>query len=256
MKSYKRLKTKYNMKHLPFPQIEFNEELHTYTDTETGELLTSVTTALKKFTKPFDKAFWLPKSAAKAGVSTYEMDRTWKSEAILGAQVGTQIHFYIEQKFKNKIVKPSFDVPFELRQSAVERYNVLKPHADKYVEDHKYYNVVMQEAILTLGSLAGQVDMLVQDENGDYFLIDYKTNKKLGTFPENMLNELSHIKAHDINKFSLQLSCYQLMLESIGYKIKDRLIIWLNKDNESYVEIPVPFMKDEAEFLINYNYNQ
>ena len=240
---------------LPFKNIVFEESSHTYYDKTTGETFISVTTALKKFTKPFQKSFWLRKKSEDLGISIRELEKQWSDSAITGSTSGSMLHLLIENRFRNKIIEPLFNVPQDCVDDLMLKYNILKPMAEQFVDDHEHLNVVLQEGILQMGGLAGQIDMLTQNEDGTYTIWDFKTNKKLSTYSDKFLNELNHLKAWDENKFALQLSCYQRMLEEIGYVISERKIVWFCVDNDAYELITLPYLKSEAELLINYDYN-
>ena len=85
---------------------------------------------------------------------------------------------------------------------------------------------------------AGTFDMLFtykKDNEWQLALYDWKTNKSL----QNDFNRKYGVKAlspfdnmynESLTYYTLQLSCYSLCLQQLGYKIADRTIVWLKKD--------------------------
>ena len=80
---------------------------------------------------------------------------------------------------------------------------------------------------------AGTGDIILYNKVKNYFLIaDYKTNKDLfKNFKDQKLYyPFSHMLDTPFNKYQLQLSYYQLMLEQVGIPISKRLLLWLHDD--------------------------
>lgn len=85
--------------------------------------------------------------------------------------------------------------------------------------------------------------LLIKIKNGNFDLLiyDFKTNKEL----ENQFNiDKGNMLLPPFNKYvdqsksiyTIQLSCYQLGIEQLGYKVIDRKLIWL-KDDGTYDKI-------------------
>ena len=85
-------------------------------------------------------------------------------------------------------------------------------------------------------SYAGTCDVLCLDTRDNTLIIfDYKTNKKLKDeeYPPDHVYHISprhNIRQDNFGKYSLQLSFYQILLESVGFKVKGRVIVWLEED--------------------------
>lgn len=243
------------MSKILFPEVMFEERSHQYFNRLDGTIYTSCTTIIKRFTPPFPEAIILKKKAEQLGISQIELKTSWRLAADIGKYTGTCCHSFIENLFRNKIIDPTTVVPEEFKQDVSERFNNLRPMLEQFVEDHLHLEITLQEGVLQMGNLAGQIDMLTKNEDGTYTIWDFKSNRKLNSYSTKFLNELSHMKATDLNKFQLQMSLYQRMLEEINYVIKDRKIVHFCLENESYSIIDLPYSKQEAELLINYNYN-
>jgi hypothetical protein len=240
---------------LLFPEITFIEDTHQYYNNEDGSMYTSVTTSIKRMTKPFQKSFWLRKKSQELGISTSVLEAQWAQKMHVGSCVGNICHLYAENLFRNKIIQPFVKIPEACVEEVNIKFEKLKPMVEAFVEDHKYLNIFGQELILKINNLCGMADMITQNDDSSLSIYDFKTNNKLNTYSDKFLGELNHLKAHDVIKFSLQLSVYELALRSLGYEVKERIIVWFCTENETYELINLEYFEKEAIFLSNYDYN-
>lgn len=187
------------------------------------------------------------------------------------------MHFFMgHPELISPIVMPQYEkgylIPYGIKQEGV-----LKFYEDLFVTDKIY--PVMPEAQVYMGltedykdvkPYAGTFDMLftykASDGKWKLLLYDWKTNKEL----ESEFNRMVHgivtnpeDKRHDkwmalygknggmalepftelydeaFSYYIMQLSCYSMCLQQLGYEIADRKIIWL-KDDGTYEKISVP----------------
>lgn len=234
---------------LLFPDILFTESNHSYVNKKTLQRYTSVTTEIKNWQKPFPKEFWLLKKSKELGINKFELEKEWSDKGIIGSTAGSMLHLYIENKMKNKIIEPLFQVPEDCIEEILKKYNKLKPQADNFINEFDY-EVLYQEAILNYGDLSGQCDLLVDDKNGGMMILDFKTDKVLKESKTKWLGELKHLYANTLTKHSVQVSIYQRMLEEIGIKVSKRIIVWFCENNDNYQLIEVPYLKQEAETIL------
>ena len=89
--------------------IVFDEESHTYTNTELDIKYISVTTLLGKYKKPFDSDGHSKRVAAREGVSQEMVLELWATETKKATDKGTKIHKLMEDFIKNGITRPEFN---------------------------------------------------------------------------------------------------------------------------------------------------
>ena len=79
---------------------------------------------------------------------------------------------------------------------------------------------------------AGTGDIMYNKKKNSFLIGDYKTNKDLfKNFKDQKLYyPFADMLDTPFNKYQLQLSYYQLMLEQVGIPVSQRILIWLNDD--------------------------
>ena len=99
--------------------------------------------------------------------------------------------------------------------------------------------------------ICGTCDLLFYDSEKDSYVIgDWKTNKSLikdynRTNNVRMTGCMSKFIDEPLSHYTLQFNIYQRMLESIGLKIIDRVLIWL-KDDGTYERIYIDKIPDNV----------
>lgn len=212
-----------------FNNLIFDEASHTYV-IENQNLL-SVTTSLKDFSKPFDEF-----SMAELVAQKYNKEnptkpprnalwyrKYWKLKREEASAKGTRVHQYAEQY-------PNFtESTCEQERGVLEWFNNLNTDI---------YEVVFMEFRLYCKTIkrAGTLDLLLYNKlTGKLVIADWKTNNTslLQVYNKTKLKK-PFTKLYDtsLNKYSLQLSLYQLMIENnTEFKVEDRWIIWLKDEN-------------------------
>jgi hypothetical protein len=211
-----------------FNKIIFDEANHKYY--VDGIELISTTTSLKIFSEEFDTERMAELSAQKYNKNNPNkpkktaawFKKEWRKKQKDASTKGTRVHFYAEQ-YPN-LVEPICD-----QERGVEEW--FKTLDKKYVVlfcEFRMYNLDIKKA--------GTADLiLLNTETGKLIIGDWKTNdtnifqvyaKKKMKAPFEKLFDNSY------NKYCLQLSLYQLMIESnTPYEIEDRWLIWLRQGN-------------------------
>jgi hypothetical protein len=176
---------------------DFDEQNHTYTVRETGQILTSVTTVVKRYTPPFNVPLMAQQMVDKkkpkyAGMTVDEIQYQWKEKAELSSREGTFLHEYLEQWPEKKGYGFNPQTYRVLQMS--KQVDKLFP---KLLERFK---LVAAEQIVFSPSMgiAGQIDLLMADDAA----------KAFGT----MLEPIKHLKNCDTVKYGLQLGLYEKML--------------------------------------------
>ena len=199
---------------------DFDEQDHIYTIRETGQVLTSVTTVVKRYTPSFDA----PKMAQQmidkqkpkyAGMTVDEIQYQWKEKAALSSMEGTLLHEYLEQWPEKK------GYGFNPR---IYRVLQMSKQVDKlFPKLLERFRMVAAEKIVFSPSMgiAGQIDLLMVDDSAKQgIIIDWKTNSKItdeeGAFGT-MLEPIEHLKNCDTVKYGLQLGLYEKILIDAKY---------------------------------------
>jgi hypothetical protein len=224
--------------------FKFVEDTHTYTIN--GRKLTSVTTFIKNFYKPFDEKYWSIKKAKQALLERGEVltqenidneqskiKALWKEKADIACDMGTIVHLYIEEFFNG--IKPQEVKNYE----AINRINKF----------HKIYNDKLKDILIPVGQevkmfsedlgLAGTIDALFI-RNGKLEIWDYKTNGKFTSDTDRcfqkLLDPFDDQWENELNKYSIQLSLYKLMLASVGIKVDgDNVILYFPPEGEAKI---------------------
>ena len=194
---------------------DFDEQDHTYTVRETGQVLTSITTVVKRYTPPFDAPFMAKQMVDKkkpkySGMTVDEIQQQWKEKADLSSMEGTELHALLERWPENGCWG-----------WLPKTYRLLKmgKQVDKlFPKLLERFRMVAAEQIVFSPSMgiAGQIDLLMADDSAKQgIIIDWKTNSKItdeeGAFGT-MLEPIKHLKNCDTVKYGLQLGLYEKML--------------------------------------------
>ncbi len=211
-----------------------------------GNKYTSVTTVIKKYFEPFNADNVISKMMASNnwpksiyyGLTAEQIKNQWRSKA----ELGTKLHSDIELYLKRKIL-PKNDIEF---------LYFLEYYRDKLCK----YSLVASELIVhdSKRLIAGTLDALFVDNEGNYHLYDWKRVANLkytnplgirGTGPFTNLYDCDYIH------YSLQLNLYsELLYNCKNIKISTMTLVLLHPDNNSYVEIKVNNMKPYIDELL------
>ena len=207
-----------------FSEITFIESSHQYI--HKGFIMESSSSYRKEFENDFDS---VNASKGKARSNAKKFPDTKRDAAyyvkrwdLLGEEArtrGTRVHLFSE-------TYPDFDEPSCVKEKGiVEFFDTLDP---KYV-------VIWQELVMydTEFYKAGTADLiLLNTETGNIVIADWKTNDK--SVFENYKNKklkgiFKEFKDTAYNKYSMQLSHYQYMLEKYtSLKVESKWLIWLS----------------------------
>lgn len=223
-----------------FNKLKFNEKLHKYTYNDIP--LTSTTTFLKQFYEEFDELKYSDllkvstnrKRKIKGSISLqrnkeFYLNR-WEAINEEAKIRGHRVHTYAETNY------PDFlDPPYCEQEVGV--IDFFKDLPDNYI-------VLFLELRMHLVKYkkAGTSDIILYNKDtGNIVIGDYKTNQKsLLTYYDNsfFLHPFIYLKDHELNKYSLQLSDYQNMIElNTKYKVEERWIIHLSSKDYTQLDI-------------------
>jgi hypothetical protein len=213
-----------------FDVIRFDPDPHIYT--VDGEQLMPTSTKLKQHCEEFPLLEASAAYAKKRGLSQKEVLKDWESINSKACEIGHEIHqfaeTYIRSGRKLKIYRN--DPLANKKQQVINFWNKLPSNRFTCIE-------VEQKMYSSKFKYAGTADFLLYDAQEKGIVIgDYKTNKDIFKTYGNVLKDpFEHLIDNPYNHYQLQLSYYQIMLEDIGVKVTNRLIVWIKEDSfEAY----------------------
>jgi len=215
----------------------FNEELHKYH--YRGKELISVTTFYSRFYKKFDTEYWADYKAKELNVPIEEIKEDWKNKADLGTTVGSIVHKWIEDFLNNKnpeIPKLDYNIgPYSMNEiNNLIDLRIKKWQKIYYEKLSKMSSIAQELRIWSLKyGLAGTIDTLFWYK--DKLIVgDWKTNKAFTTDEDYCYDMLKFPfedqKDNNLNRFSIQVSLYRLMLEDHGIETGPSFICWVPRD--------------------------
>ena len=222
--------------------IRFDEESHTYTNTETNERYISVTTLLGEYKPFFDQDKHSLRVANREGVSQELVLEMWKIENRKATTRGTMIHKLMENYILFKEKEEGFDSFYESYDSLVKD-NIPKCISVK--SENKLSNDFYK--------IAGTADLIYEQKDG-FVIGDFKTNKKFAfdsSFNEWFSDPVSHLQYCEFNNYALQLSMYAYMYEKLtGLKCK-KLVVFYLVDNH-WKAIHCNYLKSDIVQILNH----
>lgn len=121
--------------------------------------------------------------------------------------------------------------PFLVRNQEI----TIKPTTSSY-----YRNIIKIEKTEVIPTKCIEVDSPSHTYlYGHSLIVTHNTNKKIlddEEYPEDFLYHLSPdhgLRQSNFGKYSLQFSFYQILLELAGFKVKGRVLIWLDEDKKA-----------------------
>lgn len=204
----------------------FDESKHKYF--VDGKELTGVTTYISKFKNKFDIDLVAENYARKHGLNKDELIQKWKQEGEISIKNGTSVHSVFENYIlSNKVIF----------NGITEKEKVAEKFINEIFESEKLEPVQCEYLIYSteLG-LASMIDCIAKNKNGEYFILDWKTNKRIEkkSYGKYMLNPYSKYPDASFYHYSLQLSLYKKMLTD--YQIKDCYIVHIGEADYSFIK--------------------
>ena len=202
-------------------ELHFDEGPHEYyTLDSTGKnktLYTPVTGFVGQFFPKFDSEHIAPRVAAKRGVTTAEILKEWKDIADAACRFGTRVHECAEDTMRGN---PLRNTPEDAREE--EAFKQAVSVAEKIKAKYEILGIEKVTFVERL-RLAGTIDLFVRSLRKDgsykYWILDYKTNKRIEQ--DNPYQKFGYPPFQDMpdNNFShytIQLNVYQKMLQLNG----------------------------------------
>lgn len=227
------------MKYSVDKSVIFNSDNHTYL--KNGKYLTSVTSLIAKFKNEFDLDYWSKKIALRDNKSQEQVLKEWSDKAKKSCEIGTAIHKifedYVDKKYSVVNENLMFDF-LELEDSYYEDFTNKKNTAIRFIQDFfikERLTPLFTEYIVHNDLIAGQVDCICKNKEGEIFIIDFKTNDKIETNSYNkyLKGVLKDIPDASFYHYSLQLSIYKQLFKK---EVKGLYLIHITKEKYNLIE--------------------
>ena len=245
-----------------FGNLEFIQEGHKYYLHKNGSKkeMESVSSVCHRFEPYVDWDVILERKALKLGIDKEVLRRQWKEKNITSTSNGSLTHLFAEAYMyffmgrvdlmpsiiKEMQYEDGYLIPYGEKQVAVAKYYEdlfevddfwpVMPETQVYIDsDDNPYGIALD--------ISGTFDALFafKDSDGELALSirDWKTNASLENdynkaYGNTLLEPFDALINQPKSIYTIQLSLYQLALEQIGYKVKDRKLLWLTQDAEYY----------------------
>lgn len=236
-----------------FNSIKFDEKAHQYS--VEGAPFISVT-KLVGTTTFFDTDRLAAQKAESLNVPVSDILALWKRKGNYAKTMGHEVHSYIENLWQGQKYKPGhnefIEMPLEI-DLLIEQYQSFYKSAKNLMT-----LIAAEKVIYDLDyKIAGTFDALFHNRVNDCVDIwDWKTSGKIersNHFGEKLIG-LDHLDACNFNEYALQLSLYKYIIEkNTDIKIKSLNICQISKKNTWYNAFKLPYLKDEAVYLLRKN---
>lgn len=201
-----------------FKDVTFEEEQHIYS-VNGVPIRESVSDKIKQYYKPFNKNVISYHSARKQGVCQKELVKQWDNKRDIAIIKGNKAHLFGELYPFNRELRPQS--PYDI--AIMKFWNDLPPHIVPIIAEARMYH--------KKDLYAGTPDFILYNTlTGCYIIIDYKTNIDIFKNYNNqkMLAPFEHLLDNPYNKYQLQFSYYQILLQQMeDIKVSSRKLIWL-----------------------------
>lgn len=244
-----------------FGDIKFLEEGHQYFIGDKEYI--PVSNIIKRYEPVVD---WDQKAAdyaLKWGKKKEDVQRDWKLNNLKSTISGTRTHEFGESYTNVMCGHPEL-ICEQNKPQYIKEYNTMVATYPKEEAVKKFYDD-LEDNLHPVGAefklstkyldwverICGTCDLLFYDSDKDgYVLMDWKTNKSLikefsRTNGIMMTGLMSKYVDEPLSHYTLQFNIYQRLLESIGLKIIDRVLVWL-KDDGTYERINIGKIPDKV----------
>lgn len=189
----------------------------------------SVSAKVEEHEYPFDPK-WYKICAKKEGITEHELRHKWQTINQTACDLGTETHNFLERYTGIETPKTEQQrAGIQFLKDIMVEYEIVAREIRMYSRKYNY---------------AGTADLLLRHKiTGDLVLADYKTNKDIFKTYGMLKAPFGYLEAHPYNKYQLQLSYYQLMLEEINCHVSDRLLVYLKADGTYKTYSLVDFTK-------------
>lgn len=223
-----------------FSDLRFDEARHLYF--VNGDNFVSVSKKIEAHYEKFNEAFFLPLCAKKENTTEEALKAQWKKKNKDACDMGHDVHLYLELHKKEQGFEGA-NIP-----QKVAGVKFLMDYI--YCENPRYFIVAQELRMLHRKfKYAGTTDMLLWDSHTDTLIVaDWKTNAD-GLFKTYgfLKPPFDLLESNPYNKYQLQFSYYQLMIEQSKYEVSDRWLIYLSPEADYTIYHTTDYTKELSE---------
>ena len=184
---------------------------------------------------------WLRSTLVALGQTPDTIKQSWLVNRTTAAHAGTYTHYLLECYLNRAVVpvrgNPEFELFLQLLPQMVSM-SAFRTEWTIYADQER---------------LAGSIDFVAQNREGDLVLVDWKRSKQLRTKyrafgNRGMLQFLSHIPDAQGHHYRLQLNLYKYIIEHYyGYRVAEMWVVCLHPDNGHAAFVDrVPLLQSEV----------
>lgn len=208
-----------------FSKLHFEEKEHKYF-VEGVPLEKSVSGVIKDFVEYVDFTKKAEEIDLRKGLPLGTTKKLWDLKANLSCAKGNKAHFFGETYAFHRGLGPTDGY----EEAIASFWKDLPPHIEVVCTELQMYHLKHL--------IGGTADIILYDTiNKTYIIGDYKTNEDLfkNFKGKTLLAPFNDKLDCNFSKYTLQLSLYQIMLEQVGVKVSNRVLIHIKPDG-SYLK--------------------
>lgn len=240
-----------------FKDFVFYEHDHHY-EYKGRRVGTSVTRLIEEYANEFDAELIASRVAIRDNKTTQEVLDEWKVKNQLACEKGDLGHVHAQKQWEGI---NTLDEEKSCSMAIKSALELIFKQGDNFYNDFKdKLELIANEFIIGSADydVASAIDgLFVNKETGGLVLVDYKTNSdihKNEKYAKPMKAPLGHLKDDSIHHYYLQLSLYKYILEKYTIlQVEEMFIIYMSENIEDYEKIEVPYLKGEAETMLEWN---
>ena len=199
------------------------------------------------------------------GMSKEEILAQWKVKSDNACEFGTNVHAFGESMFYYMTNQPEKILP-----ECQDQFDEDGPHPANPQEEAivKFWDDLPENFVPVLAETkvfnrngtqyAGTFDILfyyveeIESQKNGLIIFDYKTNEDLykNYRGQKLLWPFQDMLDQNASYYTLQLGCYQVPLENLGYRVIGRRLIWVRPDG-TYEKVKIDPIADRIRQALN-----
>lgn len=242
-----------------FDKFTFFEEDHHY-ECNGKKVSISVTRLIEEYSNPFNQQAIAEKVATRDNKDVTQVLQEWEYKNKFACDKGSTCHEYAQsiwsgEEYNELLFDGSIEYLTAVNKIQAQAMNFWKDFKDKFIHIKDEQLVGSEEY-----DICSAIDHLFLDENGNVWLIDYKTNsilkgynddEKNRRYTKKMLIPLQNLKDDSLNHYYLQLSIYKYLIEKYtNIKIYKTMIVYMSESIKNYEFIETPFLEKEVKKIL------